>query len=131
MNMKWKTKFHKKRTENFKYFLTRLDPERYFTGFDLEGSVNYAFVLLLKEADDGLFKKICERLREENVEFRRGTSGGGNQVRQPYIRKRCPDVNPEDYPVAEFIHRYGMYIGNFPSVEKGKIEALVEAVNGV
>ena len=122
---------NKKRVENLAYFLEHLDKEKYFTDFDLEGSVNYAFVLLLKEADDERFQRLCERLRKENVEFRRGTSGGGNQTRQPYIRKRFPDLKPEKFFNADYIHKYGMYIGNFPALERGKIDALIEVLNGV
>lgn len=120
---------NKKRVENFCYFVEHLDSEKYFTDFDLDGSVNYAFVLLLNTADDVLYQRVCEKLREEKVEFRRGTSGGGNQVRQPYIRKRFPWLDPADYPNAEFIHKYGMYIGNFPTLEKEKIKRLVKVLN--
>jgi len=120
---------NKKRTENFKYFLDNLNPDKYFTNFNIDGSVNYAFVLLLREADDVLFKKVCDKLNEENVEFRRGTSGGGNQARQPYIRKRFPMINPKDFPNADYIHFYGMYIGNFPKLEKTKIDKLVNMLN--
>lgn len=124
-------KNNQKRTENFKYFLEHLDYAKYYIDFKLEGSVNYAFVLLLREADDELFQKVCKKLKAEKVEFRRGTSGGGNQIRQPYVRKRFPQLNPEDYPNAEFIHRYGMYIGNFPTLEREKIEELVKVLNNI
>lgn len=122
---------NKKRIGNFQCFLEHLDSKKYFTDFVLEGSVNYAFILLLRNADDALFQRVCEKLKEENVEFRRGTSGGGNQVRQPYIRKRFPSLQPSDYPNAEFIHKYGMYIGNFPGLEIGKIKDLVRVLNEV
>ena len=120
---------NKKRVENLKYFLENLDSDKYYVDFNVEGSVNYAFVLLLREADDVLFGKVCDRLCEEKVEFRRGTSGGGNQVRQPYIQKRFPGLNPKDYSNADFIHFYGMYIGNFPALERDKIRQLVEVLN--
>ncbi|MCI8490141.1 MAG: aminotransferase class I/II-fold pyridoxal phosphate-dependent enzyme [Lachnospiraceae bacterium] len=122
---------NKKRTENFRFFLENLNPDKYYTNFAIQGSVNYAFVLLLKHADDIMYQKICQRLREENVEFRRGTSGGGNQLRQPYLRKRFQHLNPADFPNAEFIHKYGMYIGNFPALEKEKIEELVKVLNEI
>lgn len=122
---------NKKRCENFKYFLEHLDSEKYYTDFDLKGSVNYAFVVLLRNPDDERFRKVCARLKEENVEFRRGTSGGGNQTRQPYLRKRFPKLKPEDYVNADHIHYYGMYIGNYPTLEKEKIEALVKVLNEV
>lgn len=36
-----------KRCENFKCFLENLDSEKYYTDFELDGSVNYAFILSL------------------------------------------------------------------------------------
>lgn len=122
---------NQKRTANLNYFLKHLDSSKYYTEFDLKGSVNYAFVLLLRDENSVLFHKICDRLREEHVEFRRGTSGGGNQVRQPYVKKRFPDLRPEDYPNADFVHQYGMYIGNYPALEKEKIEKLVKLLNEI
>lgn len=122
---------NKKRCENFKYFLENLDSEKYYTDFDLAGSVNYAFVLVLRKPNDDLFQRVCNRLREEKVEFRRGTSGGGNQLRQPYLRKRFPELNPEAFENAEYIHFYGMYIGNYPTLEKDKILKLCTILNDV
>lgn len=122
---------NKKRCENFRYFLENLDSEKYYTDFDLVGSVNYAFVLVLRKPDDDLFQRVCNRLREEKVEFRRGTSGGGNQLRQPYLRKRFPELNPEAFENAEYIHFYGMYIGNYPTLEKDKILELCTILNDV
>lgn len=122
---------NKKRCDNFKYFLENLNSEKYYTEFDLSGSVNYAFVLVLRNPDDDLFQRVCNRLREEKVEFRRGTSGGGNQLRQPYLRKRFPELNPEEFENAEYIHFYGMYIGNYPTLEKDKILKLCTILNNV
>lgn len=122
---------NEKRRENFRYFLEHLDSEKYYTDFDLDGSVNYAFVLLLKHPDRDLFQRVCQCLRDEQVEFRRGTSGGGNQLRQPYIKKRYPHLDPLEYENADYIHFYGMYIGNYPALEREKIEKLVDALNAV
>lgn len=122
---------NRKRCENFEYFLENLDSEKYHTDFDLIGSVNYAFVVVLKKPDADLFQRVCNRLREEKVEFRRGTSGGGNQLRQPYLRKRFPELNPEEFENAEYIHFYGMYIGNYPTLEKDKILKLCTILNNV
>jgi len=40
----------------------------------------------MKEGDFDLRDRI-EKMKDENdIEFRRGLSGGGNQMRQPYFR---------------------------------------------
>lgn len=113
-----------KRRENYQLFIDHLDASKFFTDFDHAGNSNYAFVLLLREADPELYRRVTEALVREGVEFRRGTAGGGNLLRQPYIRKRCPEVRAADYPNAEFIHDFGVYTGNYPALEREKILAL-------
>jgi len=117
------------RYDNFKMFLDNLDPSKYKTDFDIEGSVNYAFILVIKEKDPEFRKKVTTALSEAGVEFRGGTSGGGNQIRQPYLKHL--GLNPEDYPVTDHIHSYGFYIGNFPDLEKEKISGLCELLNSI
>ena len=82
------------RTKNFTLFLSLLDKNKYFTEFKLEGSSNYAFNLILRHPDKALLERVCKRLDEAKVEYRRGSAGGGNQVRQPYVRHL---VGPEAY----------------------------------
>jgi CDP-6-deoxy-D-xylo-4-hexulose-3-dehydrase len=118
------------RTENLKVFLDNLDGNTYQTDFAVEGSSNYAFTLILKEADDRLRDRIMATLREHGIEFRRGTSGGGNQLRQPYLRRLLGDEYRK-YPVTDHVHFYGFYIGNYPTLERDKILRLCELLNGL
>jgi len=74
------------RRANFKLFLQNLDSDKYFTDFALEGRCNYAFTLVLKQADEQLCVQVVQTLNLLNVEFRRGIAGGGNQLRQPYFK---------------------------------------------
>lgn len=120
-----------RRKENLKYFLDHLDPDKFFTGFKTEGSCNYAFTLVLKHSDNRMRDRIESVLREHNVEFRRGTSGGGNQLRQPYLRKRFGEELFRRFPNTEHVHFYGYYIGNYPGLEKEKILSLCNLLNGV
>ena len=41
-------KNNKLRTKNFKIFLKHLDPKKYWVNYDLNGSCNYAFPIILK-----------------------------------------------------------------------------------
>lgn len=119
-----------RRQENFRWFLEGLDPKRYFTGYREEGSCNYAFTVLLNDKDPVLRDRLEKTLRENKVEFRRGMSGGGNQVRQPYLKNFYGlKLNPEDYPNTEHVHFFGYYVGNYPSLEKAKINALTKLLN--
>jgi len=120
-----------KRIANLKLFLDNLDSEIYFTDFETEGSCNYAFTLVLKNPDEELRDEIMEELTAAGVEFRRGTSGGGNQLRQPYLKKLLgPDEGPK-YPKIDHVHFYGFYIGNYPDLETDKIVTLCRLLNKV
>lgn len=117
------------RTENLRLFLENLDPEKYQTDFAVEGSCNYAFTLILKRPDPVLCENVMHALRHHGVEFRRGTSGGGNQLRQPYMKKIIGDKEFEKYPVVDHVHFYGFYIGNYPDLEREKILQLCFILN--
>jgi CDP-6-deoxy-D-xylo-4-hexulose-3-dehydrase len=117
------------RQENLKLFLDNLDPAKYRTDFDTEGSCNYAFTLVLKHPDAGLARKAEDLMRQAGVEFRRGTAGGGNQLRQPYARKLVGDREFEKYPEVDHVHFYGYYIGNYPDLDRKKIVELCGMLN--
>jgi len=118
------------RTRNLNCFLDGLDPKRYFTEFEREGSCNYAFTLVLREPDQKLWDRIETTLRERKIEFRRGTSGGGNQLRQPFMRKLKPGEYKK-YPKVNHVHFFGAYIGNYPELEVGRIKTLCQLLNRI
>ncbi len=118
------------RTRNLNIFLKGLDAKKYQTDFETEGSSNYAFTLVLQKPDAALWAKVETTLRAHGVEFRRGLSGGGNQLRQPYLRRLFGDQFAQ-YPVTDHVHFYGCYIGNYPTLETDKISKLCEILNGL
>jgi CDP-6-deoxy-D-xylo-4-hexulose-3-dehydrase len=119
------------RRDNLKFFLNNLNPDIYRVDFELEGSCSYAFPLVMRNKDFDFRSRLEKALSEASVEFRRGSSGGGNQLRQPYLRKLMPHGEYKKYPEVEHIHFFGYYIGNYPSLEKDKISALCELLNGL
>jgi CDP-6-deoxy-D-xylo-4-hexulose-3-dehydrase len=121
---------NKMRRRNLDLFLSCLDPTKYQTDFTTEGSCNYAFTLVLKEPDTVLRDRIEQELRKHHVEFRRGLSGGGNQLRQPYLRKIMGNEF-DRYPNVNHIHFFGWYIGNYPGMEEEKIRALCQLLNSL
>lgn len=120
-----------KRVRNFQHFLNNLDSSKYRTDFATNGSVNYAFVLVLRNPDDTLCNYVMEALNNAGVEFRRGTAGGGNQLRQPYLNGIIPKEEYKNYPEVEHVHFYGFYIGNYPELEEDEILRLCELLNKV
>ena len=120
---------NERRRANLRLFLDHLNSTQYRTDFEVEGSCNYAFTLILNEPDPAFRDRLEQRLREAKVEFRRGTSGGGNQLRQPYLRKLLGDRAFENYPKVDHVHFYGYYIGNYPELEQSKILALCAMLN--
>lgn len=121
----------RRRTANLLRFLSRIDPARYQTDFKLEGSSNYAFNLILKEADDDLVERVMKKMRETGIEFRRGSAGGGNQIRQPYLKGIVPDGHHREFPHTEHVHFYGFYIGNFPDLRDEEVDEICAIVNSV
>jgi len=120
-----------RRTENFQLFLSRIDPGKYRTDFDTEGSCNYAFNLVLQKPDEALRDRLEQAMRANGIEFRRGSAGGGNQLRQPYLKGIVPDGAYKQYPEVEHIHFFGYYIGNYPSLAAERIEELCRVLNAV
>ncbi|AXS40638.1 DegT/DnrJ/EryC1/StrS aminotransferase family protein [Breoghania sp. L-A4] len=120
-----------RREENLALFLDLIDGERYRKDFRREGSSNYAFNLILREADDVLMDRLMASLRDNGVEFRRGSAGGGNQLRQPYLRGIVPQDHHLSCPNAEHVHFYGMYIGNFPDLGLDEVRVLCDIINAV
>ncbi len=118
-----------RRTENLHLFLRNLDPDAYQTDFETEGSSNYAFTLILRHPDDELCRRVMETLDANRIEYRRGTSGGGNQLRQPYLRRLLGPEAWKQCPRADHVHFYGFYIGNYPSLEQERILWLCDLLN--
>jgi CDP-6-deoxy-D-xylo-4-hexulose-3-dehydrase len=119
------------RQRNLELFLTHLDPRIYRTDFATAGSCNYAFTLVLQQPDPGLCRRVKETLSRHGVECRRGTSGGGNQLRQPYLKKVLGEPDVARFPQVEHIHFYGYYLGNYPGLEEDKILTLCRLLNAI
>jgi CDP-6-deoxy-D-xylo-4-hexulose-3-dehydrase len=119
------------RNRNHERFLSRLDQSKYFVGFKLVGASNYAFNLIVKEKDQEFTERLMQRMREEGIEFRRGSAGGGNQLRQPYLQNILPKDYYKNFPNTEHVHFYGFYIGNFPAMTIEEVDAITDILNGV
>jgi len=122
---------NRRRQENFALFLSLLDPAKYRTDFAVEGSCNYAFALVIRQPDLAFRGRLETALQQAGVEFRRGSSGGGNQLRQPYLKGVVPEGCWRQFPEVEHIHHFGYYVGNFPSLEAERIRQLCALLNGL
>ena len=85
----------------------------------------------MKEPDPVLCRNVVRALEDNGVEFRRGASGGGNQLRQPYLQDYIRNNPLERYPEVEHIHFFGFYLGNYPELEKSKILSLCSILNNL
>jgi CDP-6-deoxy-D-xylo-4-hexulose-3-dehydrase len=121
----------RRRTENLHRFLRQIDPTKYKTDFKLEGSSNYAFNLVLQKPDKSFVQRLMAKMRESGIEFRRGSAGGGNQIRQPYLKGIVPENYHKQFPEVEHIHFYGFYIGNFPDLRDEEVNEICAILNSV
>ena len=118
-----------RRIHNFGVFLNCIDSSKYKTDFVVDGNCNYAFPLILRDADTDFRDRLELAMKYANIEFRRGSSGGGNQLRQPYLSNI--DWDAEDYPNVEHVHFFGYYIGNYPTLTDDRIMELCNFLNSV
>ncbi len=121
----------RRRNRNLETFLAGIDSTVFRTDFRMQGCSNYAFNLILRKPDDALVERLMLKMREERIEFRRGSAGGGNQLRQPYLRGIVPDGEFKKYPEVDHVHFYGFYIGNFPDLEETTVRELCKILNSV
>jgi CDP-6-deoxy-D-xylo-4-hexulose-3-dehydrase len=121
------------RSNNFKYFLSKLDNKKFITEFEVNGSSNYSFILMIREGNPQKSSALEELLNRNEIEFRRGSACGGNHLRQPYLKDYLGDQHPglKDFSNAEYAHFFGYYLGNFPSLENSQIDWLCKTINTV
>jgi len=120
-----------KRSENFKWFLSILNPLKFEIDFKTDGNSNYAFILVLKEPNFNVRDQVERELRAHGVEFRRGLSGGGNQLRQPYLRRLPGIPQPESLPNVDHVHHFGWYIGNYPNIDSEIYPTISSALKNI
>jgi CDP-6-deoxy-D-xylo-4-hexulose-3-dehydrase len=115
------------RKQNFEVFLEELSPTLYRTELATKGASPYGLIIIMKEPNVALRDKI-ERLFDAcKVEYRRGLSGGGNQLRQPYLKH--VKWKKEDYKEVEHVTDFSWYIGNYPGLDHKKIQQLCQYLN--
>jgi CDP-6-deoxy-D-xylo-4-hexulose-3-dehydrase len=114
------------RVNNFNHFIERLDSNKYITDLEIEGQCNYAFIVILKEPSFEVRDKVEKTLSENGIEFRRGLSGGGSQIRQPFFKGK---FNYDEFKNVDHVHHFSWYIGNYPTLEQEKINTLLNILN--
>lgn len=125
-----------KRRHNLNVWLDNLDKHKFVTEFDLNGNSNFALPLIMKPNytdrfhvnDD--YSSVCDILFLEGVEYRLGTSGGGNQVLQPYLEK-CDYKVVGELSNVNYVHHYSLYIGNHTDLTDEQIINLAKRLNNV
>ena len=124
-------KIIKARNINHRLFIKHLRKDIFFTDFDLNGSSNYAFQLILKKRDKKLFRKVLSVLKNNSIEYRVGSVGGGNQLRQPYLKSYNLKKDFKSLKNTEHMHFYGLYIGNYPHLDHKKITNLCKLLDKI
>ena len=119
------------RNENLYFFLKNLNNKFYYTDFDLDGCSNYAFPLILKSKSFKNRNLLENEMKKSKIEFRRGNAGGGNQIRQPFLKNIKKNINLKKFKNVDHVHFFGYYIGNFPTLKKNKIKKICNLLNNI
>ena len=119
------------RTKNFLLFLKNLDPKKYWINYDILGSCNYAFPIILKTKNLKKRDYFEKQLFKNHIEFRRGNAGGGNQLRQPYLKGIIKLKSFKDFKNVELVHFFGYYIGNYPDLKREKTLKITQILNNI
>lgn len=120
---------NEKRRANLQMFLSTLDPQMYRTQYRTNGCSSFALPLVLRQSNSGLMDSVLACLRENGVEYRRGTAGGGNQLRQPYAKARWGTNYYKQFPQAEHLHQFGLFVGNYPTLDPALIVEICGKLN--
>ncbi len=124
-------KNNRTRTKNLKLFLNLLDPSKYRVDYEVDGSSNYAFPVVFKNKSFKFRDRFELTLKRYNIEFRRGNAGGGNQLRQPYLKTYLKKINLKKFPEVDHVHFFGYYIGNYPSLKSSRIKKICSILNAI
>ena len=119
-----------RRTENLHIWLDNLDSNLFIKSFNTQGSSNFALPLMMQNTTRDKLKDVCKILEEEGVEYRLGTAGGGNQARQPYLRK-FPHKIVGILTHSDYIHDNALYVGNHIELTKDQIINVCKKINNV
>jgi len=116
-----------RRVENLNIWIDSLSKEKFFVDFTIEGNSNFALPLIVLNSDKNRFFRVCQILEDNQVEYRIGTAGGGNQAKQPYLEKY--DYYAGDLPNSDYIHKFALYVGNHPELKEEQIKELCKKLN--
>jgi CDP-6-deoxy-D-xylo-4-hexulose-3-dehydrase len=119
----------KLRNRNLKLFIKNLDGNFFYKDFLFAGCSNYAFNVLLKQKNTKIFNKILKNMDKNGIEYRIGSAGGGNQLRQPYVKRLIRLKNFNNFKNVEHVHFYGFYIGNYPDLTIKDIMFITKVLN--
>jgi CDP-6-deoxy-D-xylo-4-hexulose-3-dehydrase len=123
----------KLRNKNLFHFLSKLDQRKYKVDFRLIGCSNYAFNIVLEHdyCTEFFVNRLMGKMRDEGIEFRRGSAGGGNQLRQPYLKNFIKKINFKNFTQVDHVHFFGYYIGNYPTLNHQKIIQICKILNDI
>jgi CDP-6-deoxy-D-xylo-4-hexulose-3-dehydrase len=111
------------REKNFKYYLNKLNKDKYISDFNSEGVSLFAFPIITKNKN---IKKIIELLNYNRIDNRPLIAG--NLFRHPMMNSVNTFRNDK---VSNFIHDNGLYVGNNEFVTENDIDRLTFLLNSI
>lgn len=112
----------KRRNQNLVRYLSQLDDNKYLTHFPEIGTSSFAFPIIT--SGDISIHRVEEVLENNSIECRPLIAG--NLARHPM----CLGLS-NDFPVSDYIHDNGLYVGNSEFVDFDMIDNLVNILNTI
>ena len=91
--------------------------------------IHFSILMIITKKKGSKFDQTEYDKFLNKIEYRRGSAGGGNQLRQPYLSHIASKYDLKKLPNTDHIHFYGLYLGNYPSLSSESIIYLTNIIN--
>ena len=108
--------------QNFKLFVSELDPEKYHCDFVADGVSSFCLPIISKTNNINEVKDALASLSVESRPFI-----GGNLYKHPVFK----DQLPRDSFNVEYLNNNCVYVGNHQDIHFDMVSSLVEVLNKI
>ena len=120
--------FLKIRRKNHKLFQDKFkNDERFYIQKSYGDNSSFAFTLILKPKYKDKYSKLCNILKKNKIEYRLIT--GGSFFQHPVKKYFKYKIYKNSIKNVEYLHKYGLFVGNHPKNLSKEIKLLRSVLN--